>query len=83
MAKKITVIGGSGFVADGIAKLTGKNWPISSIRVKKFASSREFRSAKDTMKHFQPPFELADGIVRTLQSEFVAPDPEREIFFTE
>ena len=72
-----------GYVADGIAKLTGKNLPVSSIRVKKFVSSTEFRSAKNTLEEFQPPFQLADGILRTLQSEFVAPDPKREIFYTE
>jgi nucleoside-diphosphate-sugar epimerase len=72
-----------GYVADGLAKLTRKNLPVSSIRVKKFASSTEFRSAKNTIEGFEPPFQLADGIVRTLQSEFVAPDPSREIFYTE
>ena len=72
-----------GYVADGVAKLTGKNLPISSIRVKKFASSTEFRSAKNTLDDFEPPFQLAEGIARTLQSEFVAPDPSREIFYTE
>ena len=72
-----------GYVADGIAKLTGKNLPVSSIRVKKFASSTEFRSAKSSLEQFQAPFLLNEGIIRTLQSEFVAPDPDREIFFTE
>jgi nucleoside-diphosphate-sugar epimerase len=72
-----------GYVADGVAKLTGKNLPVSSIRVKKFASSTEFQSAKNTLGGFEPPFQLADGIKRTLQSEFVAPDPSREIFYTE
>ncbi|WP_293445466.1 NAD-dependent epimerase/dehydratase family protein [Planktotalea sp.] len=72
-----------GYVADGVAQLTGKNLPVSSIRVKKFVSSTEFRSAKNKLEGFQPPFQLADGIVRTLQSEFVAPDPSREIFYTE
>ena len=72
-----------GYVADGVGKLTGKTLPVSSIRVKKFASSTEFRSAKNTLEGFEPPFQLTDGIVQTLQSEFVAPDPSREIFYTE
>jgi GlcNAc-P-P-Und epimerase len=72
-----------GYVADRIAKLTGKNLPVSSIRVKKYASSNEFRSAKNTLDGFEPPFQLADGIARTLKSEFVAPNPSREIFYTE
>ena len=72
-----------GYLADGIAKLTGKNLPVSSIRVQKFASSTEFRSAKNMLDGFQPPYQLRHGIARTLQSEFVEPNPDREIFFTE
>ena len=72
-----------GKIADIVSALAGKNLPVSSIRVKKFASSTEFRSAKNSLEHFEPPFELSEGIERTLQSEFVTPDPTREIFFTE
>ena len=72
-----------GYVADAVAKLTGKNFPISSIRVKKFASSTEFQSAKNGLDGFEPPFHLAVGIERTLQSEFISPDQNRELFFTE
>ena len=72
-----------GYTADVVAKVTGKNLPVSSIRVKKFASSTEFMSAKASLDNFQVPFSLSDGVQRTLQSEFVNPDPNREIFFTE
>jgi GlcNAc-P-P-Und epimerase len=72
-----------GYVADGLAKLTGKTLPISSIRVKKFASSTEFQSAKNSLDNFQAPFSLSDGLKRTLQSEFISPDPKREVFYTE
>ena len=72
-----------GYTADIISKLSGRNLPVSSIRVKKFASSTEFKSAKSNLDNFQPPFLLSDGVERTLQSEFIAPDPNREIFFTE
>ena len=72
-----------GYTADIIVKLSGRNLPVSSIRVKKFASSTEFMSAKSNLDNFQPPFLLSDGVERTLQSEFIAPDPNREIFFTE
>jgi nucleoside-diphosphate-sugar epimerase len=72
-----------GYVVDVFAKLIGRNLPVSSIRVKKFTSSTEFRSAKNSLESFEAPFLLQDGIARTLQSEFVDPDPNREIFFTE
>lgn len=72
-----------GYVADGLAKISGRNLPVSSIRVKKFTASTEFRGAKRDLDNFTPPFDLADGINRTLSSEFVSPDPNREIFYTE
>ena len=72
-----------GYVADSVAYISGKSLPVSSIRVKKFISSSEFKSAKFDLKGFVPPYDLSDGISRTLQSEFVSPDPDREIFFTE
>jgi len=72
-----------GYVADGVAKLTGKNLPLSSIRVKKFASSTEFRSAKNELDNFDAPFDLSEGLERTLNSEFISPDRQREIFYTE
>ena len=72
-----------GYTADFVAKISGKNLPVSSIRVKKFAASTEFKSAKTGLDNFQAPFLLSDGIQRTLQSEFVAPNPRNEIFYTE
>ena len=72
-----------GYTADIVSKISGKNLPVSSIRVKKFASSTEFKSAKAGLNNFQGPFSLSDGVQRTLHSEFISPDPSREIFFTE
>ena len=72
-----------GYVADAIAKISGRNLPVSSIRVKKFSASTEFRSAKSQLDGFVAPFELLEGINRTLNSEFVSPDTDREIFYTE
>lgn len=72
-----------GYTADLVAKISGKNLPVSSIRVKKFASSTEFKSAKASLENFQAPFSLSDGVQRTLQSEFISPEPNREVFYTE
>lgn len=72
-----------GYVADAVAKISGRNLPVSSIRVKKFTSSTEFKSAKYDLDNFKAPFQLSHGIERTLESEFVSPDANREIFFTE
>lgn len=72
-----------GYMADFVAKISGKNLPVSSIRVKKFTSSTEFMSAKASLENFQAPFSLSDGVERTLLSEFISPDPNREICVTE
>ena len=72
-----------GYAADLMAKLSGKNLPISSIRVKKFTASTEFKSRKFQLDDFTPPYEISDGVQRTLLNEFMSPDPNREIFFTE
>lgn len=55
-----------GWVADVIVKLTGKNLPISRIRVQKFTSSTSFASAKNELDGFEAPYTLHDGLERTL-----------------
>lgn len=72
-----------GYVADGIVRVTGRTLPISSIRVRKFCASTAFASAKQELEGFEPPHSLSEGIDRTLQSEFINPEPNREIFYTE
>ena len=72
-----------GYTADLISFFAHKNLPVSLIRVRKFASSTQFRSAKHNLDNFEAPYQFSEGLERTLQSEFVAPDPNREIFYTE
>ncbi|WP_417269137.1 NAD-dependent epimerase/dehydratase family protein [Celeribacter sp.] len=72
-----------GYVADVITSVTGKKLPISSIRVKKFCTSTAFSSAPSKLDGFEPPYTLHEGIDRTLESEFLSPDVNRDVFFTE
>jgi nucleoside-diphosphate-sugar epimerase len=72
----------AGYTADVLAKL-GVKLPISSIRVKKFCASSEFSSAKQELDGFEAPFSLQEGLDRTLEAEFINPDPNRQIFYTE
>ena len=72
-----------GYFADGISKITGKSLAVSSIRIKKFVSYSQFSSSKNKINNFNAPFEISEGIERTLESEFIFPDPSREIFFSE
>jgi len=72
----------AGYTADILAKL-GIKLPISSIRVKKFCASSEFSSAKHELDGFEAPYTLREGLDRTLEAEFINPDPDRQIFYTE
>lgn len=72
-----------GFTADAISFLTRKNLLVSSIRVRKFASSSEFSTAKSNLNGFKAPYSADEGVRKTLHSEFISPDPQREIFYTE
>lgn len=72
-----------GYIADMVSKVSGINLPVSSIRVKKFTSSTEFKSAKYKLQGFSPSYELTKAIDQTLQNEFITPKKNREIFYTE
>ena len=72
-----------GYSADLISFVLSKNLPVSSIRVKKFASSTQFSTAKASLDNFVAPFKLSEGIQLTLHSEFISPNPTREVFHTE
>lgn len=72
-----------GWMFDLIARITGRKFPISAIRVTKFTAESSFASSKQDLDGFQAPFTLQEGLKRTLQAEFVSPDPTREIFLTE
>ena len=71
-----------GYSADAISKL-GLRLPISSVRVKKFCASSEFSSAKNELDGFEAPYTLLEGLEKTLEAEFINPDPYRNIFYTE
>ena len=72
-----------GYASDFFASISGMKLPISSIRVKKFLAPTEFKSSKSNLDNFTSPIPLEVGLERTLESEFLSPDPNREIFYTE
>lgn len=73
----------AGYMADAAARTMGRSFPISSIRVRKFCADSAFTSAKDELDGFVPHYTLREGLLRTLEAEFISPDPGREVFFTE
>ena len=59
-----------GYCFDVISKLTGKEFPVSSIRVKKFCARTQFKSNYIGNTSFVPPVTLEQGIANTVQYEF-------------
>ena len=71
-----------GLLADILAKITGKSFPISRIRIKKFMATTHFNTAID-YKSFQAPVSLNEGLERTLRYEFLENNKNKRTFYTE
>ena len=59
----------AGYGFDVLAKLTGKELPVSSIRVKKFCARTQFKSRTDYLG-FKPVCSLEEGLSCTVKNEF-------------
>lgn len=70
-----------GYCFDLLAKMTGKKLAVSSVRVKKFCATTEFDATKAHTCGFKAPYTLAEGMARTLEFEFVHPQPADGITF--
>lgn len=71
-----------GKVFDLIAALTGKNFSISSIRVKKFCANSVYNSAIDETG-FVAPVSLAAALDRTVRYEFMESHKREGVFYSE
>ena len=60
----------AGYCFDLLSKVTGKEFPVSSIRVKKFCARTQFKSNTDYLS-FKPPVSLEDGLSSTVKNEFL------------
>lgn len=71
-----------GKVFDFISFLTGKQFNVSSIRVKKFCTDSVYNTAlKQT--GFKPPVPLEEAIEKTVRYEFIETNESEGVFFTE
>ena len=59
-----------GLCFDILSKITGKKFPISSRRIKKFCASTQIDASLAHSLGFEAPFTSAEGLDRTLKSEF-------------
>jgi len=62
------LLGGFGF--DLLIWITGRKFPISSVRIKKFCTTTQFDATLAHNTGFVAPFTIAEGLNRTLKSEF-------------
>ena len=63
------LIGGYGF--DVLAKITGRAYPISSVRIRKFCADTVVSTDNLQRTGFIPPYTLAEGLSRMIKSEFL------------
>ena len=62
----------AGYCFDVLARVSGKRFPISAIRVRKFCESTQFKADRIAGTGFKPPYTLAEGLARTIEQEFGA-----------
>jgi len=67
---------------DLVAKITGKKFPISAIRVKKFCANSVYESAIQSTG-FIPPVPLMDAIEKTVRFEFIEDHKNEQVFYSE
>lgn len=59
-----------GYSFDILAKLTGKKFPVSSIRIKKFTAETTVSTDRLFESGFQEPYSLEEGLRKMIQYEF-------------
>lgn len=59
-----------GYAFDILAKVTGRTFPISAIRIRKFCANTQIASGKLGEIGFVSPYSLRDGLKRMILSEF-------------
>mgnify|MGYP005620153475 CR=1 FL=1 len=59
-----------GYAFDFLARITGKTYPVSSIRIMKFAADTKVSADRVRETGFSPPYSLAEGLQRMISSEF-------------
>lgn len=55
---------------DAVARLTGRTFPISAVRVRKFCENTRFRAERALQTGFSPPYSLREALDLTIRTEF-------------
>jgi nucleoside-diphosphate-sugar epimerase len=70
------LLGGIGF--DGLARLTGRRFAISALRIRKFCATTAFSGRRLSETGFVPEVSLEEAILRMLEAEFSFGGPDRD-----
>jgi GlcNAc-P-P-Und epimerase len=73
------MLGAFGF--DILSFLTKKKFAVSSIRVRKFCATTQFDAEKVHKSGFVAPYNLSEGLDRTLQYEFIKKHDNNRVLF--
>jgi nucleoside-diphosphate-sugar epimerase len=61
----------AGYFFDTLRRITGRKFPISAVRVRKFCADTSCTGKKALSIGFQPPYTLEEGLARMIQSDFL------------
>lgn len=67
--RSMAMVAGHGL--DVVARMSGKAFPVSAIRVRKFCESTQFRADRISGTGFTAPYTLAEGLTRTIQHDIL------------
>lgn len=71
-----------GKLFDAASLLTGRRFPVSSIRIKKFCANSVYATSVDASL-FQRPVSIEDALKRTVEYEFVEKHDRQELYYSE
>lgn len=71
-----------GIAVDALSQMSGRTFPISQIRVKKFCATTQFATSIEKTG-FAPPVKLREGLRRTVQHEFLEDHRGEQQFLSE
>ncbi len=61
---------GAGIAADGAARLTGRKFPLSAIRIRKFCAETTVSTRRLEQTEFVRPYSLEQALAQTIRHEF-------------
>jgi nucleoside-diphosphate-sugar epimerase len=64
---------GAGIISDLAARLTGRRFPVSAIRVRKYRANTQFANARVLATGFVPRHDLRKALIATIRHEFGSP----------